>query len=340
MDYSYLKTCGAMTDDDFCSAVSSPDNTESFLVRVAKISQPNSGVGRILHFFVRLAHSDQMRAIQKDEFEEFAIQVNISRDAPGRFIVRLAATAGADGRTLYKVSVYCDFEDFLQAARDREMMNPFICSDDSREDYLFFEATQLDVQHSNPPPAYKDAEARLRELDLAGMLKPSQMIPTMPPPEEEDPVECFADALVGGVVEIPKAPPPPQGLDENPPSGLIHALIEASELPPPRKKFDSLADEARDAAGRAPSLPVEPRGADSIPANGIGDMIGRLSLVQVPASMANQPTPRPAARNYLNNRPETVRPPGIEEAAEEEDSDVDSGWGDIELPLVGPKGGE
>jgi len=316
MDYSYLETCEAITEDDFRSAVSSKGNTATFLQTVEDISKPGTGVGKVLFFFARLAWMNkEQQSSASYAYEDLALQISLSRRNDTLFEIRLMNNVGDVFEQIMKVTVWCNFEELLAAANDKENMRPFTCTE-ARENFLMLEATAQAIETSIAPPDFNEADARYEKLRRVETLKPSQIIPTVPPPEEEDPVEYFAEALIGGEVEIPAIPPPPQGLDREPPSELAFATVQASEKPPPRPKFDSLAEEVEALARQEPSLPTEPIGPEDSVQQGLGATIGRLSLVQRPAHEVNHTTPKPRPRpiSPLRDRPETERPPGIEEA--------------------------
>lgn len=360
MDYSYLTSCEHITEDDFRSAVASNSNTQKFLRQIEEISRPGFGVGKIVFFFARLAlRNKELEGTAKHIYQDLALQITRSRRNHTLFEIRFMHDVGGIYEQLYKVTVWCDFAELLQAARDSEDMKPFVCVD-AHEDYLLLEATGAERMNSLAPPAYAEADARYRELESAGMLS-AKDFPTIPPPDEgPDPHELFSDAMGGAVISCQDyAISKPKDEDyeailltedadafaEPPPSGILHAIVKPNETTPFRERFDSWADEAKELAKKEPSLPSEPLDRNSITDNDMAQIIGRISLTQVPASDADQLKPN----HSLRNRPETQRPPGIDS---EEDSsadfktqtspkdtdpkDCDDGWDDL-LPIVHPK---
>lgn len=344
MDYSYLTSCEQIMEDDFRSAAATKPNTEAFLQKVEEISKPQTGAGKILFFFARLAlRNEQMAGTAKHIYQSLALQISRSRRSKTLFEIRLMHDVGGIYEQLYKVTMWCEFDELLQASRDRKNLNPFVCVQ-AKEDFLLFEASGEDRENSLPPPAYAEADARYRELEAAGMLKPSQMIPTIPPPDEgPDPNEDLAYALVGGdISEIPTSP----AISE-PPAELISATVSASSKPPPRSKFESWAEEAEYLAQREPSLAKLPTQQGPVRDEGIGQAIGRISLAKIRSDDSGP------QNKLLRDRPATQRPPAIEEdedpglplvnaggLAKDEPIDkdaVDDGWGDL-LPIVNPRG--
>ncbi len=362
MDFSYLTSCEDITEDDFRSAAASKRNTEIFLQKIEALARPGSGVGKVMFFFARVAlRNEELEGTAKHIYQDLALQVTRSRRNRTLFEIRLMHDVGGIYEQLYKVTVWCAFEELLQAARDSENMKPFICLD-AREDFLLLEATGAERMNSLAPPAYAEADARYRELEAAGMLKPSQMIPTIPPPDDvpEDPELMLADAIVTPDPK-PKTDDRPisdRMLDaqlrgepftslvmdgepelepDKPPSGILHAIVEPSHNPPPRKRFDSWAEEAEYLAGREPSLPDEPLDRTTTADEDMARAIGRISLTKVRAS--DLP---------YSKRPDTVRPPGdndprtdpdmktLPEDSDSEQTNLDDGWDDV-LPIVYPK---
>ncbi len=355
MDYSYLKTCAQITEDDFRSAVVTKDQTEAFLRHIENISKPKTGVGRVMFFFARLAlKNNELEGASNYVYDALALQVTPSKHNPTLFEIRYMNDVGGTFEQIYKVTVWCTFQELLEAVRDEKNITPFACEDE-RENFLLLKATIKQIKASTAPPEYIDADARYQELLEAGMLSPSRMIPIIPESEDEDPAEILSGAIVRAdyiplsdrLMEARRTGKPITSLlsrmkptsqeKVEPPHELSHATV-GGILPPTRKKYDSWADEAFALAQQPPSIPSEPIPPEDSVRRRQGDTIGRLSLIQVPANLANRPSSKPKSRpiSPLRDRPETERPPGIEKA-EDETRDVDGDWGDVELPIVDGK---
>ncbi|MDF1497311.1 MAG: hypothetical protein P1P90_04585 [Patescibacteria group bacterium] len=358
MSYTHLKICEEITEDDFRSAIVSKEQTEAFLRHIEAISKPGTSVGKILFFFARLAlRNKELAGSTNYVYEALALQVAPSRHNPTLFEIRYMNDIGGTFEQIFKVVVWCIFDELLEAVRDSKNISPFTC-EDGRENFLLLKATADQIKTSIPPKAYTDADARYQELLDAGMiqpvtmLSPSRVIPTIPAPEDDDPAELLAGAVVRAdekplsdrLMEARRmgkpltsitcnvAPIPHEKIEA--PDELSHATV-GGILPPPRKKYDSLADEAMALAQQPPSIPSEPICSEDSVRIRQSEAIARLSLIKAPADRANRPVSKhkPNQSPHLQNRPETVRPAGIEET-EDEDVDVDEGWGDVILPIV------
>jgi len=318
MDFSYLKTCESITEDVFRLAIATKEQTEAFLRHIEDISKPATGVGKILFFFARLAlRNSELEGSGNFVYEDLALQVTQSRRNPTLYEIRYMNDVGGSYEQIYKVTVWCTFTELLNAAQDKKNITPFTC-EDGRENYLLLKATADKIKTSIPPPEYVDADARYQELLSAGMLSAGSR------------VSYGENGNRNG--RLRTQPFPPQASEI--PGELTHATVLGA-LPPARKKYESLADEAYDLAQQPPSIPSGPiPGEDSVRSRQ-GEAIARLSLVKVSKGFANQPVQRqkPPSTSPLRYRQETERPPGIEEA-EGEDIDVDDGWGDVKLPIV------
>ena len=255
MTFTHLKTCEQITEDDFRLAVSSREATIDFLNQIIAIAKPNTSAGKVLYFFARLAQSEQLDIVKSDEFVELSIQVTPNRNQDRYFDIRLVATVGLEGRSLFKVTINCDFADLLSAVKDEENLKPFTCIVE-RDDFLRLEASQADCACSIPPTAYLEADARYQELAQAGMipsLKPNQMVPTIPPPEEDDPA-----------------------------ADIAYAVVTPDNPAPTREEQPSWADQAMELSTQAPSIPTGPISPEDSVRTNLAATIGRLSLVKQP----------------------------------------------------------
>jgi len=267
----------SLQEDDFVAACVTSDNTEAFLRRVNLISKPKTGVGRILHFFARLALCNHVQVRLEDEYEVLSIQVLRGQENDGSFVIRLVSFAGLDSDILFKVEVNCEFDELLEAARDSKNIAPFTCTK-AGGDFLHLEVPENVAKNSLPPSTYLEADARIRELEANDMFQTSRWVPTIPAPEDDDPA-----------------------------ADLAYAVVKPSNLPSIREEQPSWADQAFELSQQAPSIPTEPIPAEDSVRNGIATTIGRLSLVrkQVPADTT------------IAHRPATQRPPSINEEADE-----------------------
>jgi len=303
MDFSYLQTCEGITSADIESALLSDRNTQAFLTRIAAIAKPNSGAGKILYFFAKLAVSDQLKPQREDEYETLSIQVLQDRREEGCFIIRMISAAGLDSSVLFKVVIHCEFSELLEAARDTKNMLPFSCTG-AHENSLFLEATGEARRTSLLPPASAEVD---ENIDFFGAQLPWS--------------DRMLEAKEMGLpLSSLTLKPGYRGLQERePPSGLEHALIEP---PPVRKRFESWSEEAETLAKQPASIPASvqtPIKEDSVRQSQAA-VIGRLALKRIPSREINP----------LAARPKTERPPGIDE----EEVDAPSL---PPLPLVGAK---
>lgn len=358
MVYTHLKTCEGITEDDFRLAIATKEQTQAFLGHIEDISKPATGVGKILFFFARLAlRNSELQGTANYVYEDLVLQVAQSRHNPTLFEVRYMNDVGGTYEQIFKVTVWCVFDELLDTARDTKNISPFSCVE-ARENFLFLRATAEQIQTSIPPPAYIDADARYQELLEAGMLSPDaipspvQLIPTIPAPEDEDPAEILAGAVVRTgskplsdlLLDAKRAGKPITSLltSEKPitqkkvetPYELSHATV-GEILPPARKEFDSLAEEAKALAQQPPSIPSGPIPPEDSVRSRQSEVIGKLSLVKArPGDINPRGEAKPKANSPLRSRPETVRPPGIEE------EDNDETGVDVDLPLINRKRGE
>jgi hypothetical protein len=130
MDFSHLKTCESITEDDFCLAIATKKQTEAFLRRIEDISKPETGVGKILFFFARLAlRNSELEGSANYVYEDLALQVTKSRRNPTLYEIRYMNDVGGSYEQIYKVTVWCTFSELLNAAQDQKNIIPFTCED-------------------------------------------------------------------------------------------------------------------------------------------------------------------------------------------------------------------